>query len=459
MENYVPVLTRNKRPLAPCHPTRAKSLVAQGKATFKYRYGIRCIILHKSNVPKVKRSSRLTLQINPGSRTTGLAITRDNQDGSRSCLITAELHHRGKSISKKLIKRSQKRSTRRGRKTRFRQPRFTYRKRPEGWLPPSIRSRYQNTLTWVNRLSRLLAISDINVETSKFDPQLLRNPDIRGEEYQKGPLYRTNLKAAVLERDGNKCAYCGRSGRNRKLEMEHIVPKDNGGSDRYDNRVPSCEECNRAKDNMPLEVFLKRRPKKLAEIQAKMGMDLSDPTHMNMIIPRLLKELREQGWTVGEESAATTVADRILCNLPKSHANDAAVTGCPKSLSYIMDSGPAPFAAKEGLGDAGYHLLRVGVATPREQGTRANPVTLIIVTDGPVPWTATPPREGTDWTPSRKCPSPSWTSSQSRTRPRWSCTSRKAESSTKPWTAGNSRTSERASRRCRQGAPPTPTQA
>ena len=360
MENNVPVLTRNKRPLAPCHPTRAKSLVAQGKATFKYRYGIRCIILHKSNIPKLKNACRMTLQINPSSRTTGLAITRENQDGSRSCLITAELHHRGKYITRKLVTRRVKRSTRRGRKTRFRQPRFTYRKRPDGWLAPSIRSRYQNTLTWVKRLSRLLPISDINVETCKFDPQLLRNPEIRGRKYQQGPLYRTNLKAAVLARDGNKCAYFGKSGKNRKLEMEHIVPRDSGGSDRYDNRVPACTECNRSKDNLPLELFLKRRPQKLAEIEAKMGMDLSDPTHMNIIIPRLLKELREQGWTVGEESAATTAAGRILCHLDKSHANDAAVTGCPKSLRYIPEQ-PITITA---TGRGGYQRI-----TPDKHGT------------------------------------------------------------------------------------------
>ena len=360
MENYIPVLTGNKRPLAPCHPTRAKSLVAQGKATFKYKYGIRCIILHKSNIPKLKNASKLTLQINPGSRTTGMAITRDNQDGSRNCLITTEIHHRGKLITSKLVKRSQKRHTRRGRKTRFRQLRFTHRKRPQGWLAPSIRSRLQNTLTWVNRLSRLLPVADIQAETCKFDPQLLRNPEIRGREYQQGPLYRTNLKAAVLERDGNRCAYCGKSGKNRNLEMEHIVPPADGGSNRYDNRVPACTECNRKKDNLPLETFLKRRPKKLQEIQSKMGMDLSDPTQMNLIIPKLLKELREQGWTVGEDSAATTAAGRILCKLDKSHANDAAVTGCPKSLRYIPDQ-PIVITA---TGRGGYQRI-----TPDNYGT------------------------------------------------------------------------------------------
>ena len=103
---YVPVLTTNKRPPAPCHPTKAKSLVAQGKATFKYKHGIRCIILQKSNVPKVKNASKPVLQRNPGSRSTAMAITRENHDGSRSCVLTLEFLHRGRYITRKLIEQS-----------------------------------------------------------------------------------------------------------------------------------------------------------------------------------------------------------------------------------------------------------------------------------------------------------------------------------------------------------------
>ena len=84
-ENYIPVLTRDGRPLAPCHPRRAKGLVANGKASFKHKSGIRCIVIHKTNIPKVKRASKLVLRIDPGRRTTGIALTRDHKDGSRTC--------------------------------------------------------------------------------------------------------------------------------------------------------------------------------------------------------------------------------------------------------------------------------------------------------------------------------------------------------------------------------------
>ena len=181
------------------HPGAA--LNKPGKAGFQHRRGIRCIILNRTNIPKVKNSSSLNLRIDPGSRTTGIAITRsygpgtrsygpdtrDHANGSRDSLIGIEIHHQGKAITERLIKRRQRRRNRRYRKTRYRKPRFQNRTRPDGWLPPSIRSRLQNTLTWVKRISRLLPIQDIHVETTTFDPQLLRDPDIQGKEYQQGP--------------------------------------------------------------------------------------------------------------------------------------------------------------------------------------------------------------------------------------------------------------------------------
>ena len=308
--------------------------MAKGKAEFKHKSCIRCIVLHKTNIPKVRKASRLALRIDPGSRTTSIALTRDHQDNSRNCLMAVELSHRGKNISNRMSKRRKLRRNRRYRKTRFRQPRFDNRMRKEGWLPPSIQSRLQNTLTWIRRISALLPLSEIHVETNTFDPQLLQNPEIKGTEYQQGPLYRTNLRTAVLARDGNKCVYCGKK---NKLELDHAVPKARNGPDRHDNLVTSCTPCNRKKDNSPLEVFLKRRPGKLREIQAKLGMPLASAAHMNIILPELLRQLRSQSWKVTEHAAATTAASRLICEIEKSHHGDAAVTGCPTGLTHIPE--------------------------------------------------------------------------------------------------------------------------
>ena len=345
MDNYVPVITTKGRPLAPCHPKRARSLVRAGKAQFLHRDGIRCVVLTKTNVPKVKATSKLQLRIDPGSKHTGIAVTKDHPDGSRAVNMALVINHRGRDIQNSMVKRRAHRRNRRHRKTRYRQPRFNNRTHHPDWLPPSLLSRLQNTLTWVRRLSKLLPITEVHVETSVFDPQLLRNPEIQGIKYQQGPLYRTNLRAAVLQRDGNKCVYCNRSGKRQHLELDHVVPRSNGGTDRYDNLVAACRPCNQKRGNQPVEQWLKHRPKKLADVQARLGMELADATHMNVILPRLLRELHNDGWTVVEHSAASTAAGRQLCSVEKSPHGDAAMTGCPTKLRY-MPTGPITIDAK-----------------------------------------------------------------------------------------------------------------
>ena len=229
------------------------------------------------------------------------------------------------------------RRARRYRKTRYRQPRFNNRAKPQAWLPPSINSRLQNTLTWVNRLAKLLPVREIHAETNVFDPHLLRNPDVSGTQYQQGPLYRTNLRAAVLQRDGGRCVYCNKSGKRNKLELDHAVPKSRGGQDRYDNLLASCTDCNRKRGNQPLEEWLGKRPRTLRKVRDKLGEELADAAHMNVIIPKLISELEKTGWKVIRHSAATTAAGRIACGVEKSHHADAAVTGCPSSLTYLPD--------------------------------------------------------------------------------------------------------------------------
>ncbi|HEL2861744.1 TPA: RRXRR domain-containing protein, partial [Clostridioides difficile] len=68
------------------------------------------------------------------------------------------------------------RRTRRNRKTRYRAPRFLNRKRPEGWLPPSIQSIVDNIKNFIIKLKKLCYIETIYIETVRFDTQLMLNP-------------------------------------------------------------------------------------------------------------------------------------------------------------------------------------------------------------------------------------------------------------------------------------------
>src|SRR5713226_2887403 len=62
------------------------------------------------------------------------------------------------------------------------------RSRPRGWLPPSLRSRISNVLTWASRYCRWAPITRIDVERVRFDLHLLQNPEIAGVQYQRGEL-------------------------------------------------------------------------------------------------------------------------------------------------------------------------------------------------------------------------------------------------------------------------------
>ena len=94
-------------------------------------------------------SKNITLKLDPGSKCTGIVLVQKDQ-----VIWVAELQHRGQHIKDGLTSRRQLRRGRRGRNTRYRQPRFLHRKRPEGCLPPSLQHRVDTTLTWVKKLIR-----------------------------------------------------------------------------------------------------------------------------------------------------------------------------------------------------------------------------------------------------------------------------------------------------------------
>jgi 5-methylcytosine-specific restriction endonuclease McrA len=58
------------------------------------------------------------------------------------------------------------------------------------------------------------------------------------------PNLRPRLVAAIMERDGSGCAYCGRAD---PVTLDHVVPRSQGGSNDVSNLVLACAPCNSAK--------------------------------------------------------------------------------------------------------------------------------------------------------------------------------------------------------------------
>ena len=63
-------------------------------------------------------------------------------------------------------------------------------------------------------------------------------------------MKREEMLAALIERDGLQCQGCGFvPPHKRHLEIDHKLPRSEGGSNDLDNRVLLCGPCNRAKSN------------------------------------------------------------------------------------------------------------------------------------------------------------------------------------------------------------------
>lgn len=49
----------------------------------------------------------------------------------------------------------------------------------------------------------------------------------------------------IIKRDNHQCQYCGRNG--GPFTLDHVIPKNRGGEDTWENLVCACTECNNKK--------------------------------------------------------------------------------------------------------------------------------------------------------------------------------------------------------------------
>jgi 5-methylcytosine-specific restriction endonuclease McrA len=318
------VVDVDKRPLAPCHAARARRLLTKGRAAVWRRYPFTIIL--KRAVAEANPAV-LRVKIDPGSRTTGLALVND---ATGQVVWAAELAHRGQRIRDALLARRAVRHNRRARHTRYRPARFANRGRRAGWFPPSLESRISNVLTWVARLRRSAPVGAISQELVKFDTQLLDNPAISSVEYQQGELSGYEVREYLLEKWGRTCAYCGAIG--IPLQVEHIVPKTRrDGSNRISNLTLACAPCNDAKGTQTAAEF--GHP----GVQAQARHPLKDAAAVNASRWALYRRLAETGLPVDVGTGGRTKWNRTQRGLAKTHWIDAACVGesTPVSLACV----------------------------------------------------------------------------------------------------------------------------
>jgi 5-methylcytosine-specific restriction endonuclease McrA len=319
------VIDKNKQPLMPCHPARARELLRKGKAAVFRRYPF-TIILKEREGGDVQP---VAFKIDPGSQQTGIALVGDFQRGKR-LIWAAVLEHRGQQIKDRLSSRRQIRRSRRQRKTRYREARFDNRRRPDDqrkWLPPSLQSRIDNLWTWLCRLSRACPIASLSQELARFDTQLMQNAEISGVEYQQGERAGYEVREYLLEKFKRQCSYC--KAKDVPLEIEHIIPKSRGGSDRVSNLTLARHDCNQRKGNQTAAEF--GHP----EVQKQARQPLKDAAAVNATRWALWRRLETTGLPLEVGTGGRTKFNRTQQGYPKAHWIDAACVGESGAAVFI----------------------------------------------------------------------------------------------------------------------------
>jgi len=172
---------------------------------------------------------------------------------------------------------------------------------------------------------RLCPIADMSMELVKFDMQLLENAEMSSVEYQQGTLAGYELREYLLEKWGRQCAYCDAI--NVPLQIEHMVCRAKGGSNRTSNLTLACDPCNVKKGTQDIREFLQVYPERLARLLAQAKAPLKDAAAVNATRWALYERLKALGLPVECGTGGRTKYNRITRQLPKTHWLDAACVG------------------------------------------------------------------------------------------------------------------------------------
>ena len=275
----------------------------------------------------------MTLGVDSGAIHSGYSVANEHREYYNAEVIARD------NISKNLSDRHMYRRNRRSRKTRYRQPRFNNRKnKGEGWIPPSLEQKVNVQLNEIEHLHRYFPIETIIIEVAEFDIQKIKNPDISGKEYQQGTLYGYNIRNYLLEKYGRKCFYCDKEVSD--FEVEHMIPRAIGGSNRIDNLTLSCHDCNSNKGTLTAEAFIKQTmaPRKAALKLKQLPTEkrlFKYMAHMNATRWALYNAVKDKYPSVQITYGYITKYNRIQAGLPKAHHIDAkCITGFSQVPSF-----------------------------------------------------------------------------------------------------------------------------
>lgn len=294
----------------PCSPSKARKLLKSGKAKVVNRTPFTLQLIY----PCANRVQVVIGGMDSGSKVIGLAAISNGQT-----LYQSETILRGEDVKSKMEQRRMYRRSRRGRKIRYRKPRFFNRKASIKLdrLPPSTKHKVMAHLREKKFLESILPISKWFVETASFDIHKISNPSVSkkyGWTYQKGQKFNFyNTKAFVLARDNHTCQKCRKNKNGLKLHVHHIVFKKNSGTDAPTNLITLCDSCH---SKIHAHKFAERESLKL---QQKVQKQTKHATEVSVLRSQLTKQFEDFEETFGY----ITKFNREALGFTKKHYVDA----------------------------------------------------------------------------------------------------------------------------------------
>jgi len=312
----VPVLNMRGEPLMPTTPAKARHLLEQNKAKVARRRPFTIQLKYATGETK----QPVTLGIDGGYKTIGFSAVTDKKE-----ILSGEVQLRT-NISKLLEQRRNYRRTRRSRLW-HRQPRFDNRGRIVDWLAPSIQHKLDSHIRLVEKIKKILPVTETIVEVASFDIQKIKNPEIEGEEYQQGKqLGFWNVREYVLHRDNHTCQHCHGKKKDPILQVHHINGKKEGATDRPEELLTVCKTCHED-HHVGNDIIPKKKIK-----------NFKPETFMTTVRWKIVNALGCK-----HIYGHVTKANRIKQGLQKSHVNDAfIIAGGTKDIGRTI-----PLTAKQ----------------------------------------------------------------------------------------------------------------
>ncbi len=123
---------------------------------------------------------------------------------------------------------------------------------------------YANPVDWDSWVKLPIRDYDLVVHTGNREiraPRVIIQPN-----FTKMPIVTPRpTKEAIRKRDGGVCQYTGRPLTNKEGNIDHVIPRAQGGKNTFENMVWSCQQVNSMKaDKTPQQAGLKLIRKPLA---------------------------------------------------------------------------------------------------------------------------------------------------------------------------------------------------